>query len=102
MLRSVPIVAGLTLGAALLVTGCQSNSYSCRNGQCHVTVSGAGQTMEVNNVNVTVSAITAEGMTVSAGGSAPTTIAVGESAQVGGVTIEVTSVEGEKVKFDLS
>ncbi|TMQ99996.1 hypothetical protein ETD83_17670 [Actinomadura soli] len=65
-------------------------------------MSGAGQTMEVNNVNVTVSAITAEGMTVSAGGSAPTTIAVGESAQVGGVTIEVTSVEGEKVKFDLS
>ncbi|MFI0482713.1 hypothetical protein [Actinomadura sp. 9N215] len=95
-------MAGLVLGGALLVSGCQSNSYSCKNGQCHVTVSGAGQTIEINEMNVTVSAITDQGMTVSAGGSAPATIAVGESAQVGGVKIEVTSVEGEKVKFDLS
>ncbi|MFI0406288.1 hypothetical protein [Actinomadura sp. 3N508] len=86
----------------LLLSGCQSNSYSCRNGQCHVTVSGAGQSIEVNDLDVTVSEITAEGMTVSAGGSAPATIAVGESAQVGGVTIKVTSVEGDKVKFDLN
>ncbi|MGH8964597.1 MAG: hypothetical protein ACRDXB_04600 [Actinomycetes bacterium] len=102
MFRSVPVVVVLALGGALLVSGCQSNSYSCRNGQCHVTVSGAGQTIEINDTNVTVSAITEQGMTVSAGGSAPETIAVGESAQVGGVKIEVTSVEGEKVKFDLS
>ncbi|MGH3238753.1 MAG: hypothetical protein ACRDNL_00130 [Spirillospora sp.] len=102
MFRSVPVVAGLVIGGALLVSGCQSHSYSCKNGQCHVTVSGAGQTIEVNDINVTVSAITADGMTVSAGGSAPTRIAVGESAQVGGARIVVTSVEGEKVKFDLS
>ncbi|TDD30165.1 hypothetical protein E1287_29770 [Actinomadura sp. KC06] len=101
MFRSVPVVAGLALGAALLVSGCQGNSYSCMHDKCHVTVSGAGQTIEVKDLNVTVSEITAQGMTVSAGGSAPTKVAVGESAQVGGVTIKVTSVEGEQVKFDL-
>ncbi|WUH99065.1 hypothetical protein OHR68_37080 [Spirillospora sp. NBC_00431] len=95
-------MTGLIIGGALLVSGCQSNSYSCRNGECHVTVSGAGQTIEVNDIDVTVSAITADGMTVSAGGSAPTKIALGESAQVGGARITVTSVQGEKVKFDLS
>jgi hypothetical protein len=90
------------LAGGLLLTGCQSNSQSCRNGKCHVTVTGAGQTVEVNDVDLTVSAISDQGMTVSAGGSAQKTIGNGQSSQVGPVTITVTSIDGDKVKFDLN
>ncbi|MFG2249608.1 hypothetical protein [Spirillospora sp. NPDC048823] len=101
MLRSVPVLAVLVVAGALTLSGCQSNSYSCSNGECHVTVSGAGQTLDINDTNVTVTEITDRGMTVSAGGSAPTEIPVGQSAEVGGVQIRVTSSDGQKVKFDL-
>lgn len=101
MPRSVAILAVVMTGGVLALSACQSNSYSCRNGECHVTVSGAGQTLEINDLNVTVSEISDRGMTVSAGGSAPTEIPVGQTAQVGGVQIRVTSVDGQKVKFDL-
>lgn len=99
--RAVPVLAALAAGGVLVLGGCQSNSHSCVNGKCHVTVTGAGQTVEVNDVDVTVSQISGRGVTVSAGGSAPATIATGQRAQVGPVTITVTSIEGEKVKFDL-
>ena len=101
MKRAVPVLSVLAVGGVLLLSGCQSNTHSCTNGRCHVTVTGAGQTLEVNDIDVTVSQISADGMTVSAGGSAPATIANGQTAQVGPVTIRVTSVEGDKVKFDL-
>lgn len=101
MLRSVPALAVLMIAGSLALSGCQSNSYSCRNGECHVTVSGAGQTLDINDINVTVSEITDRGMTVSAGGSAPAEIPVGQSAEVGGVQITVTSSDGQKVKFDM-
>ncbi|MFB4305316.1 hypothetical protein [Actinomadura sp. GTD37] len=101
MKRAVPVLSVLAVGGALLLSGCQSNTHSCVNGKCHVTVSGAGQTVEVNDVDVTVSQISSGGMTVSAAGSAPATIANGESSQVGPVTIRVTSIDGQKVKFDL-
>jgi hypothetical protein len=94
-------MAVLALGAALLLGGCQSNSHTCTNGRCHVTVSGAGQTVEVDDNDVTVSDIAGDAMTVQVGGSAPTVIRVGQSSQVGPVTIKVTSVDGDKVKFDL-
>ncbi|MEO3828248.1 hypothetical protein [Actinomadura sp. B10D3] len=102
MKRSASVLSVLAVGGALLITGCQSNSHTCVNGKCHVTVNGAGQTVEVNDVDVTVSQISAQGATVSAGGSAPATIQNGNTAQVGPVTIKITSIEGEKVKFDLS
>ncbi|TYK46732.1 hypothetical protein [Actinomadura decatromicini] len=101
MVRSASFVAVLALGGALLVSGCQSNSYSCKNGVCHVTVSGAGQTVDLDDSKVTVSEIGDRGVTVSADGSAPTTIAVGDTARIGRVQITVTSIDGEKVKFDL-
>ncbi|MGP4026377.1 hypothetical protein [Actinomadura sp. 3N407] len=66
-----------------------------------MTVTGPGQTLEINDVDVTVSEITDRGMTVSAGGSAPTEIPVGQSAEIGGVQISVTSADGQKVKFDM-
>jgi type 1 fimbria pilin len=97
----VPVISVLAVGGVLLLSGCQSTSHRCVNGKCHVTVSGAGQTVEVNDVDVTVSQISTEGMTVSAGGSAPAVIANGECAQVGPVSIRVTSIDGQKVKFDL-
>jgi uncharacterized protein YggE len=99
--RAVPVISVLAVGGVLLLSGCQSTSHRCVNGKCHVTVSGAGQTVEVNDVDVTVSQISTEGMTVSAGGSAPAVIANGERAQVGPVSIRVTSIDGQKVKFDL-
>lgn len=101
MKRAVPVISALAIGGVLLLSGCQSYTQRCVNGKCSVTVTGAGQTVEVNDVDVTVSGISDEGMTVSAGGSAPATIANGESAQVGPVSIRVTSIEGQKVKFDL-
>jgi uncharacterized protein YcfL len=100
--RSASVLSVLAVGGALLITGCQSNSHTCVNGKCHVTVNGAGQTVEINDVDVTVSEISARGATVSAAGSAPATIGNGQSSQVGPVTIAVTSIEGEKVEFDLS
>ncbi|WP_067797825.1 hypothetical protein [Actinomadura formosensis] len=101
MKRSGLVLSLAALGGVLLLTGCQTNSHSCVNGKCHVTVNGAGQTVEVDDVDVTVSQISERGMTVSAGGSAPTTIGNGQRSRVGPVTITVTSVEGQKVKFDL-
>ncbi|GAA1884308.1 hypothetical protein [Actinomadura bangladeshensis] len=101
MKRTVPVLAVLAVGGVLLLSGCQSYTQRCVNGTCHVTVTGAGQTLEINDVDVTVSGISDEGVTVSAGGSAPAVIANGESAQVGPVSIRVTSIEGQKVKFDL-
>lgn len=99
--RTVPVLAALALGGGLILSGCQSSSQSCVNGQCHVTVTGAGQTVEVNDVNVTVSEISGSGMTVSVDGSTAATIGVGQSAQVGKAMIRVTSADGKKVKFDL-
>ncbi|WP_141579301.1 hypothetical protein [Actinomadura sp. WMMA1423] len=96
------VLSVLALGGALALTGCQSNSYSCKNGQCHVTVSGAGQSIEVSDVDLSISEIGDGGMTVSADGSAPTRAPVGRTVQVGQVQIKVTSVDGQKVKFDMS
>ncbi|NKZ03504.1 hypothetical protein [Actinomadura latina] len=101
MKRAVPVLSVAALGGVLLLSGCQSNTHSCVNGKCHVTVTGAGQTVEVNDVDVTVSQISDQGMTVSADGSAPAVIPNGERARVGSVSITVTSIEGQKVKFDL-
>ncbi|QKW39703.1 hypothetical protein HUT06_41450 [Actinomadura sp. NAK00032] len=101
MKRAVPVLAALAAGGVLVLGGCQSNSHSCVNGECHVTVTGAGQTVEVNDVDVTVSQISGQGVTISANGSTPTTLANGQRARVGPVTITVTSIENDKVKFDL-
>ncbi|MES9537967.1 MULTISPECIES: hypothetical protein [unclassified Actinomadura] len=92
----------LALGGALALTGCQSNSYSCKNGSCHVTVSGAGQSIEVSDVDLSITQIGGDGMTVSADGSPPTKAPVGKTVQVGQVRIRVTSVDGQKVKFDMN
>lgn len=101
MKRSVPVVSVLALGGALVLGGCQSNSYSCVGGECHVTVDGAGQTLEIHDVSVTVSDISPRGITVSAGGSPPTKVWEDQHARVGPVWIKVTSIDGKKVKFDL-
>lgn len=101
VVRSVPILAVLALAGALLVTGCESTQYSCRGGECHVTVSGGTKGMDVGDHDVTVSGISDAGATFSVDGSSPRTIPVGETARVGGAEITVTSAEGQKVKFDL-
>ncbi|QKG19916.1 hypothetical protein ACTIVE_1552 [Actinomadura verrucosospora] len=101
MKRAVPVLSVLALSGALLLTGCQSNSQRCVNGKCHVTVTGDGQTLSVKEVDVAVTRITDEGMTVSVDGSAPARIGRGESARVASVMIKVTSIDGRTVKFDL-
>ncbi|WP_147339668.1 LPS-assembly lipoprotein LptE [Actinomadura spongiicola] len=103
MVRRVSLAAVVALGGTLLLSGCQtvSSSYACSNGECHVTVTGSDQSIEVNDIDLTVSTITAQGMTISVEGSSPTTIAVGRRARVGAVEITVTSVKGDEVKFDL-
>ena len=103
MHRSVPVLTVLALGGALLLDGCRYpySSYSCHYRRCHVTVHGAGQTVDVNGVKLTVSKISIQGMTVAVGGSAPTVIGVGQSTRVRRVTIKVTSADNDKVKFDI-
>lgn len=106
MMRSLPTAAAVALGAGLLLAGCQSQSHSCTNSGCHVTVSGAGQTVELDSpkgeVDVTVTAIEADSVTMSAGGAGAVEIADGASAQVGPVTVKITSIEGDTVKFDVN
>ena len=101
MFRSLPIVVALAVGGALLVSGCQSNTYKCTNGECHVTVTGSGQDIEINNKKISIVEISGSGLTVALDGGQPTTIETGQTAQVGGAEITVTSVDGDKVKFDL-
>ncbi|HEY8480562.1 MAG TPA: hypothetical protein VIL71_12090 [Spirillospora sp.] len=101
MVRSVPILAVLALAGSLLITGCQSTSYSCRGNECHVTVNGVPSDLEVNDHDITVSGISGDGATLSVDGSAPQTIPVGATARVGGAEITVTSVKDQEVKFDM-
>ncbi|MFI0445919.1 hypothetical protein [Actinomadura sp. 6N118] len=102
MHRSVPVLTILVLGEALLLGGCQSPySYTCYGRRCHVTVSSPGQTVQVNDVGLKVSEISSKGMTVTADGSAPTVIGVGQRTRVGRVTVKVTSADNDKVKFDI-
>ncbi|TDD95126.1 hypothetical protein [Actinomadura rubrisoli] len=101
MQRSVPVLAVLALGGALLLGGCRYHSHSCHYRGCHVTVSGAGQTVEVSGVHLTVSRISSQGMTVATDGSGPTVIGVGQSTRVGRFKIKVASADNDKVKFDI-
>ncbi|WP_132199350.1 hypothetical protein [Actinomadura darangshiensis] len=64
-------------------------------------MSGEGQDIEVNGVDLSIIEIKKHGMTVSADGSPMTTVSVGENLRVGHVQIRVTSADGEKVKFDM-
>ncbi|WP_285698842.1 hypothetical protein [Actinomadura sp. NBRC 104412] len=102
MYRRVSILAALTLAAVPLLGACRGNSYSCSGGVCHVTVNGAGQTLELKDNYITVTRISGDAMTVRMGTSGTVTIAEGQSSQVGPVTIKVTSVNGDEVKFDLT
>ncbi|XRQ09979.1 hypothetical protein ACN3XK_03455 [Actinomadura welshii] len=101
MTRSVPAVAALALGAALVFTGCQATSHSCRGGECHVTVNGTGKMLDIMDRDVKVTEISDTWMAVSVDRSRPTRIPVGESARVGPVTIRVTSIKDQVVKFDM-
>lgn len=102
MKRSTPFLIVGTLAAGLLLTGCQGSSHSCVNGKCHVTVTGTGQNIEVDDFDMTVTRIGTGEMTISVEGSQPVTIKKGERGQVGPVSIQVTSVDGDKVKFDVN
>lgn len=97
----VPALTVLMLMAAPLLGGCQSNSYSCSGGICHVTVNGAGQTLELDDTEVTVTEISGDRMTVRVDGSSPITIGAGQSRQVGSATVKVTSINGDEAKFDV-
>ncbi|WP_147449339.1 hypothetical protein [Actinomadura pelletieri] len=66
-----------------------------------MTVNGPDQSIEINDIDLTVSEITAHSMTISAEGSTPTRITVGRRARVGAVEITVTLVKDGEVEFDL-
>lgn len=101
MVRSAPLVAVLALTGSLLITGCQSTSYSCRGGECHVTVNGAPNDLEINDRTITVSEVSGSDATFSIDGSPAQTIPVGGTARVGAAEITVTSIKDQEVKFDL-
>ncbi|NVI88445.1 hypothetical protein [Actinomadura sp. BRA 177] len=102
MKRAVPVLISVfALGGALTLSGCEVSSHSCVNGRCHVTVSGTGKTFDINDVDVKVTEISGAWVSVTANGSAPTRISVGDSSRVGPVTIKVTSIKGQTVKFDM-
>lgn len=101
MIRSVPAIAALALGGALLIRGCEVTSHSCRGGECHVTVNGTGKMLDIMDRDVKVTEISDTWMAVSVDRSRPTKISVGQTAEVGPVVIKVTSIKGETVKFDM-
>lgn len=101
MNRAVPVLSVLALAGGLLLTGCEASSHSCVNGKCHVTINGTGNTFDIMDVDIRVTEISGQSMSVTANGSDPARISVGESSQVGPVKIKVTSIDGRTVKFDL-
>jgi hypothetical protein len=101
MIRPLHAVAALVLGAALVLTGCQVNSHTCRNGECHVTTTGTGNTLDIMNWDVRVTEISGDSATFTVDHSPPVRIAVGRSERVGAAKIRVTSIEGETLKFDV-
>ena len=101
MTRPFSAVAALALGAALVLTGCQVNSHTCRGTECHVTTTGTS-TLDVNDRDVRVTKIAANSATFRVDRSREVRIPVGHTARVGDARIRVTSIEGETVKFDIS
>lgn len=101
MTRPVPVVAALALGAALLLGGCEHNSWSCWGGGCHVTVNGTQNRLDIGEYFVTVSKITDRSATFSIDDSRPVEIPVGGTARVGDAKIKVTSIKGDTLKFDM-
>lgn len=101
MIRPFRAVAALALGATLVLTGCQVNSHTCRNTECHVTTTGTGNTLNVNDWDVRVTRIWDNSATFTVDRSRSVRIPVGHSARVGNASIRVTSIEGETVKFDI-
>ncbi|SEF84050.1 hypothetical protein SAMN04489712_102229 [Thermomonospora echinospora] len=102
MKRTAPLAVTACLAAVLSLTGCQSHTQSCRNGTCHVTVNGAGQTIEVNDYDLRIISIGADSVRMQAEGGATATLKVGARERLGPITIKVTSVGDDSVKFDVN
>lgn len=100
MKRNAPTLTALCLAAALPLTACQSHTQSCFNGTCHVTVKGAGQTIEVNDYDVRIREIGPDTVRLQVEGTPTVTLKTGSRTPLGPLTIQVTSIEENTVKFD--
>lgn len=100
--RVLLAVPALALAAASL-TGCTTSSYSCSNGACTVTLSGAGAETEINNDTVTVTLVGASnGVAEYEIDGAGSTCAEGDAQQVGGYDVVCTEVGDDKVTLEIS
>lgn len=104
MKRSLSLAVALALGAGPLLSGCKGQSRTCGSVGCTVRVQGAGQTVDldgVRDVNITITAIGGGAVTMSVDGSPPVRLRSGAGGQVGPVAVQVISVKGDTVEFDV-
>jgi hypothetical protein len=95
------------LSALLLTTtlaACTSTTQTCKDGVCNMTLSGKGSSMKAGSGDSgsLVTFVSAKGKTaVIKVGSESATLTVGQPVPLnsGGDTIELVSVDGEKVKL---
>jgi hypothetical protein len=102
MRRTAPLAVTACLAAVLTLAGCQSHTQTCTNGTCRVTVNGAGQTVEVDDHDLSILEIGDDWVRIGVDGRAASTLKAGSRSSLGPVTIAVTSIEGDSVKFTVS
>lgn len=102
MRRTAPLAATACLTAMLALTGCQSHTQTCVNGVCHVTVNGAAQTVEVDDHDLSILSIDGDRVRIGVDGNTVSVLKVGQPTRLGPVTITVTSIKNDTVKFDVT
>lgn len=107
MTRSMPVRlfgVGAALVAALALAGCNTNTVNCGGSSCSVSVSldpDGSTDPEPFDTRMTVSNITGDSVDVSVGGDRKT-LHAGDKATMGGLTITVDSISGNKAEFTVT
>lgn len=97
-------LAALALAAALSTTACSAGAgkSSCENGRCTVTVTGEAN-IELSDLDATleVRSIGADEAAVEVGDQRAT-IATGKTANVGGLSVKVVSIDDGRADFEVT
>jgi hypothetical protein len=101
---SIRMTTFAVLAAALTLAGCSSGAgqSSCQNGRCTVTVTGeANMQLSEFNTSLDVQSIGSQEAVVEVNDQRAT-IAAGDTATVGGLSVKVVSVSGDKAEFEVT